>query len=669
MEKYLITLKKYHDCGEVMQHVRKCMRRFSDGDKTGTNIFASMTKYNYSIASHGASCAEISLYMEKVEREIFCLKRKDIVHGVEWVFKKPEEIPITQEKEYFQAAYDFVIDKLPMGEKCVLVSEVHKDEWVRGSDKKPKIVPHLHILFIPAVPDMENSVFAWRLQAASFTKLRSLYEMQHGFWPFLKKRGIEYSIDKNSECDSAPAHDGNDVKNNKKQNDRKGGSVMDISKDTATSPGKKNEKKASLTINGKALKQALEKRSLPLNRASKEIGYNSNYITIAAKRGRISAEAAAKLNDTYNIRLKEYDEADEENEDMGTMKKKIQGRHHGLPIDKDMLTQTLKNRGLTMANISVSIGRYSNYLSNAKLNGYIDPEAARRIEEIYGIRYEEYASRSDNSVEEHDIFWKVDSRALQEALGKRGLTMKFASMAMGYNHSYIESMAKTGAVNQGIKDKLEKMYGIRYEEYVQVSEERKSAKEASDDEKSGSSVHGGGGNTIIFSGATQGTSALIKALENNTAAVSKLAVLESTEKKIAAPPAGQPVPDYKGLIAAIEDNTSQTAELMERIDELIMAVKGMQTNTAKSRSAMESVQASAAEGIKYLKKQSDIAEKDSEKLDFLSNIKYAIGNTNAKLDEVKGEFAKIGGKHDKIIKTLTDIGRSITYLFPGRKSA
>lgn len=306
-KKYLLTLNTYHD-DEVMEYIRKTMRRFPDGNKEVQGIFPDLTKHNYSIINRGNTCGEIEKYRNGIEQDVFSLKRKNIVHAVEWVVRKPDGLPILKEEDYFRAAYEFIAGRLPMGEKCVLVSEVHKDEWTRDVNKKPEVISHMHILFIPAVPDTENKGYEWKMYAGEFTKLKEILSVTQGLRPFLKERGIEYGTYKTQNVENKIGNDTSTKKNAnnddtiaaaKTQPEGREISIMETSRNTERA-GNGQIKTASLTINGEALTQALKKRGVPLASASRKIGYNGSYLGIVKGRGHIAAEAAGRLEETFH---------------------------------------------------------------------------------------------------------------------------------------------------------------------------------------------------------------------------------------------------------------------------------------------------------------------------------------------------------------------------------
>lgn len=156
------------------------MRGIEGGKANGNEaINETKTHENYSLIKRGNTVKEINTYRRDLEKEIFHLNRKDLVHAVEYVFQLPRDCPPEQERAFFQACHDFVCEEmLPMGEKCVFVSQVHLDEFykdsrgniVTDSDGNVLSKKHLHMMAVPAVPDIKHQGYSWRLCCDQLTK-------------------------------------------------------------------------------------------------------------------------------------------------------------------------------------------------------------------------------------------------------------------------------------------------------------------------------------------------------------------------------------------------------------------------------------------------------------------------------------------------------------------
>lgn len=189
-----MQMRKYHN-SEVLGLIRHNMRHLPDGINSGNpDIQPELTKDNYSLISRGETCREINNYRKELEQEIFKYNRKNIVHAISWIVQKPADCPVEQETEFFKAAHDFLVSTLPMGERCVLVSEVHRDE--RKYDQNGNLLSkdHLHFVFIPAVPDTKHEGYKWRLCADQLTRRKQMHQYHPAFQKYLKERGIKGTV-------------------------------------------------------------------------------------------------------------------------------------------------------------------------------------------------------------------------------------------------------------------------------------------------------------------------------------------------------------------------------------------------------------------------------------------------------------------------------------------
>lgn len=105
--------------------------------------------------------------------------RKDAVRMVCWIVDAPPNLPKEKEPEFFQAAYDFMLDrygcKSGMGEDCVVSAYIHRSEST----------PHLHFAFIPVLERngqrrMCAKEVVGRSDLASFHKDLASYMEQKG---------------------------------------------------------------------------------------------------------------------------------------------------------------------------------------------------------------------------------------------------------------------------------------------------------------------------------------------------------------------------------------------------------------------------------------------------------------------------------------------------------
>ena len=189
----MAELTKY-SANAVVQHIRHDMRFIMPGKSYGNeSIDTTLSPLNYSLVDRGHTAKEINQYRLNLEKEIFHYNRKDLVHAVEIVIQKPNDCPHEQERLFFEESYKYVVSKLPMGEHCVIVAEIHKDEhkYVNGIDISK---PHIHILYVPAVPDDKHEGFKYKLCADALTKKSNLKEFHPGLQKHLNDVGIQATV-------------------------------------------------------------------------------------------------------------------------------------------------------------------------------------------------------------------------------------------------------------------------------------------------------------------------------------------------------------------------------------------------------------------------------------------------------------------------------------------
>lgn len=94
--------------------------------------------------------------------------RKDAVRMCCWVVTIPKDFPKEKEPIFFQAAYDFLVDrygaKSGMGEDCVISAYVHNSETR----------PHMHFAFLPVVERKESKTFCAK-EAVNRTDLTTFH--------------------------------------------------------------------------------------------------------------------------------------------------------------------------------------------------------------------------------------------------------------------------------------------------------------------------------------------------------------------------------------------------------------------------------------------------------------------------------------------------------------
>jgi hypothetical protein len=106
------------------------------------NIDATRSHLNYTL-SPDRGIHPYSYYQER-KGQVYCYNRADVKTMIGWVVTAPRNLPIEQQRKFFQEVYLFLVNRY--GLKNTTLAVVHQDESQ----------PHLHFLFIPAVPDLKR---------------------------------------------------------------------------------------------------------------------------------------------------------------------------------------------------------------------------------------------------------------------------------------------------------------------------------------------------------------------------------------------------------------------------------------------------------------------------------------------------------------------------------
>lgn len=109
------------------------------------NINSEKTKENYNLAP----IREITQNDFIQERcvAIQCMKRKDVNVMCSWLVTAPKDLPVGDNKQFFEESYKFLLNRYG-GEKNVVSAYVHMDE----------ITPHMHFAFVPVVMDKNKNI-------------------------------------------------------------------------------------------------------------------------------------------------------------------------------------------------------------------------------------------------------------------------------------------------------------------------------------------------------------------------------------------------------------------------------------------------------------------------------------------------------------------------------
>lgn len=266
--------------------IKHNIREFQDG-KCPTNMEVDPLKKseNYSLIRRGETAKEIEKYRKKVMQEVFHYKRKNIVLCNEVVCTLPTDCPPEQEKLFFEESYKYICSTLPMGEKSVILAEVHCDEGkvLKDGVTVAEGAKHLHVMYIPAVPDHKHEGYNFRLCSDELTKRAVLKQWHPNYQKWLDDAGVKATV-----ASGVTSGKGISVK-----------SLKEISKETGLSL----EQIKSLEKENQQLYQKLQERE-------KELAVTHHTITrqdAVIMELRDFAENRSKEIDTLQERLKEKD--------------------------------------------------------------------------------------------------------------------------------------------------------------------------------------------------------------------------------------------------------------------------------------------------------------------------------------------------------------------------
>lgn len=135
----MASIKKFTEKAVVNQirHIERTIKKNSNSD-----IDPQKNGLNYRLISRSISSYD---YFKERKKDLYCYKREDLKVLCGWVVTAPKELDFSLEDDFFRSVHEFLIGRY--GEKNCVDSVVHKDESGQ---------PHLHFLFIPAVPDKKH---------------------------------------------------------------------------------------------------------------------------------------------------------------------------------------------------------------------------------------------------------------------------------------------------------------------------------------------------------------------------------------------------------------------------------------------------------------------------------------------------------------------------------
>lgn len=177
--------------------IKHNIREFKDGIcPTNMEVDPEKIGENYSIIRRGETAKEIEKYRKKIEGECFHYNRKNIVRCNEVVCTLPADCPPDQEKLFFEESYKYICSTLPMGEKSVILAEVHCDEGkvMKDGVTVAEGAHHLHVMYIPAVPDSKHEGFDYRLCSDELTKRAVLKKWHPNYQKWLDDAGVKATV-------------------------------------------------------------------------------------------------------------------------------------------------------------------------------------------------------------------------------------------------------------------------------------------------------------------------------------------------------------------------------------------------------------------------------------------------------------------------------------------
>ena len=187
---------------EVAFHIKHDLREIPEGKDYGNeSIIPEKSKDNYSLLDRCQTAAEANKYRKEIEKECFSYNRKNLVHAVEVVVQCPADCPPEQKEAFFLESYNYICSTLPMGERCVFVAEVHVDEKHYSPTGEMISKDHLHVMYVPGVPDTKHDGFDYKLCADELTKRAKLREFHPGLQSHLDSHGIKATVYSKKEGD------------------------------------------------------------------------------------------------------------------------------------------------------------------------------------------------------------------------------------------------------------------------------------------------------------------------------------------------------------------------------------------------------------------------------------------------------------------------------------
>ena len=177
--------------------IKHNIREFNNGIcPTNMEVDPTRKGENYSIIRRGNTAKEIEDYRKKIENECFHYNRKNIIHANEVICTLPSDCPPEQERLFFVESFKYICSTLPMGERCVFLAEIHADEGkiLKDGITVIKGSKHLHVMYVPAVPDLKHSDYEFKLCSDALTRRSILKQWHPNYQQWLDKAGVHCTV-------------------------------------------------------------------------------------------------------------------------------------------------------------------------------------------------------------------------------------------------------------------------------------------------------------------------------------------------------------------------------------------------------------------------------------------------------------------------------------------
>lgn len=185
---------------EVLPHIKHDLRVVLPGKSfSNESIQTELFCRNYSLLNRDNTLKAVNSYRKEIENDCYKINRADVVHAVEVVIQCPSDC--AEPELFFKTAHEFICSTLPMGESCVFLSEVHRDEFHYTPSGEMISKEHLHMMFTPAVPDTKHNDFNFKLSCKELVNKEYLKKLHPEFQNFLDERGIKATVFKKKSAD------------------------------------------------------------------------------------------------------------------------------------------------------------------------------------------------------------------------------------------------------------------------------------------------------------------------------------------------------------------------------------------------------------------------------------------------------------------------------------